>query len=86
MISREIISVDGIDITLTRKSAIKNLYIRINPPDGRVTASAPLSMSIDDVKSFVIQKMPEILEARRKFQAQPRQTKRECVHDGGAAT
>ena len=79
MISSEVISVEGLDIALTRKSALKNLYIRITPPDGSVTASAPLSMSIDEVKSFVIRKMPEILEARRKFQAQPRQTKREYV-------
>ena len=79
MISREIISVEGLDIALTRKNNLKNLYIRIFPPDGRVTASAPMNMSIDEVKSFVRQKMADILEAGRKFQTQPRQTKREYV-------
>ncbi len=72
-------SVEGIDIALTRKSNLKNLYIRINPPDGHVTASVPASMSVDEVKAFVIQKWPQILKAREKFRAQPRQTKREYV-------
>lgn len=79
MINHEIISVEGIDIALTRKSNLKNLYIRINPPDGHVTASVPANMSIDDVKAFVLQKWPKILQAREKFHAQPRQTKREYV-------
>ncbi|MDA0883051.1 MAG: M48 family peptidase, partial [Bacteroidetes bacterium] len=34
----------GIEFELTRKR-VKNINLRIHPPDGRVTVSAPLRMS-----------------------------------------
>ena len=75
----ELIRVGELSIELTRRNNQKHTYIRITPPDGAVKASAPISLTVGEVKSLVLAKMPEILKARRKFLSQPRQTKREYV-------
>ncbi|MBQ7215172.1 MAG: M48 family metallopeptidase [Synergistaceae bacterium] len=74
-----VFTVDGLTITLTRRPRQKNTYIRINPPDGNITVSAPESMTLDDVKALVRKNMPAILKAVQKFHSQPRQPKREYV-------
>ncbi|MCF8222912.1 MAG: M48 family metallopeptidase [Bacteroidales bacterium] len=43
---------DNIPMEIIRKP-IKNIYIRIYPPDGRVVVSAPLKMPAKAVKSFI---------------------------------
>ena len=77
--SSRVITVEGLNVTLTRKPNQKNTYIRINPPNGDVTVSAPLRLSVEEVSELVRQNLAKIQESRRKIQAQPRQTKREYV-------
>ena len=55
--------VSDINVEVTRKN-IKNMYLRICPPDGRVVVSAPRMMSEAAIKSFITLKLPWIREKR----------------------
>ncbi len=79
MISNEKIVIGGLPIELIRKTNQKNLYIRVNPPEGTITVSAPKDASLEAIRHFVIRKIPEITKVRDHMLAQPRQTKREYV-------
>ena len=35
--------IGGIDVKITKKRNLKNLYIRVNPPEDDVTVSAPIA-------------------------------------------
>lgn len=72
-------TIAGIPVGITRKSGQKNLYIRVNPPEGTVTVSAPVDASEDAIRHFVLRKVPEITKVRDRMLAQPRQSKREYV-------
>ncbi|MBQ9348436.1 MAG: M48 family metallopeptidase [Oscillibacter sp.] len=76
---KEIMTIAGISIEVTRKERQKNLYIRINPPEANVTVSAPAKAAEDAIQYFVLRKMPEITKIRDRMLAQPRQSKREYV-------
>ena len=76
MISRTAV-IGGIEVKITKKSTLKNLYIRINPPKGNVTISAPLHYPDDDISLFVLKKLPEINAVRARMRSQLRQNKRE---------
>lgn len=65
---KEKILVEDMPITLYRKS-IKNVYLRITPPDGEVKLSVPHIMSNNDIinfiktnKDWILLKQKEILE------------------------
>ena len=62
----ETIQVDSIDIHLYRKT-IKNLYIRVNPPNGQVTVSVPKRLSDKGVQQFITERLPWIREQQQKF-------------------
>ena len=79
MIDNEMLTVAGIPIKVVRKQRQKNLYIRVNPPEGTVTVSAPAEATEDAIRYYVLRKMPEITKVRDRMLAQPRQTKREYV-------
>lgn len=79
MIGIETITVAGIPIEVTRKARQKNLYIRVNPPEGNVTVSAPAEATEDAIRYYVLRKIPEITKIRDRLLAQPRQSKREYV-------
>ena len=66
--TKENITVEGIDITLERKN-IKNMYLRVLPPDGEVKVSAPLSVSDRDIFEFIIKRKDWIAE-KQKFIAE----------------
>ena len=51
----EIVPIDDLEIVLTRK-AIKNLHLRVKPPDGRVEVSAPLRLPLSAIRGFVREK------------------------------
>lgn len=55
------------------------MYIRVNPPEGRITVSAPAELKDEDIKLFILRKMPEIIKVRAKMLAQERQSRREYV-------
>lgn len=77
--TKEILEIGKISITITRKRNLKNLYIRIYPPDGEVGVSAPASLSTEDITQFVLKKMPSITKTREKMLTQNRQSKRRYV-------
>jgi len=72
------IKVSGLSVEIVRKS-IKNLHLGVYPPNGRVRVAAPLSVSDDAIRLAVIGKLGWIRRQREKFEAQPRQSKREMV-------
>lgn len=75
----EEVTVGGIPIEIIRKKNLKNLYIRINPPDGSVVVSSPMETRADDLKLFVVRKLPEITKVRERMLSQERQSEREYV-------
>ena len=60
----------GIEFDLTRKR-VKNINLRIHPPDGRVTVSAPLRMSEAQIAAFVAAKADWISRHQASIAAQP---------------
>lgn len=71
--------IGGISVKIIKKSNLKNLYIRINPPNGDVTVSSPVNYPDNEIKLYVLKKMPEIVKIRDKMLSQVRQTLREYV-------
>jgi len=74
----EKIIINDIEIELTKKN-IKNLYLSVHPPDGRVKISAPYRMNMDSIRLFVISKISWIKRQQSKFKNQERQPEREYV-------
>ena len=62
--TKEILKIENITITLERKN-IKNMYLRILPPNGEVKVSAPLFISDDDISNFIISKKDWILKKQQ---------------------
>ena len=60
----------GIEFELTRKR-VKNINLRIHPPDGRVTVSAPLRMSEARIAEFVTAKADWIRQHQARIAALP---------------
>ena len=67
----EIVPVDDLEIVLTRK-AIKNLHLRVKPPDGRVEVSAPLRLPLSAIRGFVQEKRAWIEAQQQAIAASPR--------------
>ena len=60
----------GIKFELTRKR-VKNINLRIHPPNGRVTVSAPLRTSEGHIAAFVAAKADWIRRHQARIAAQP---------------
>lgn len=60
------ITIDGIEILIQRKK-IKNLYIRILPPDGIVKMTVPKSMTDARLLVFATEKMDWIKKHKEKY-------------------
>jgi len=73
------IMMDGIEILVTKKTNLKNLYVRIIPPNGEVRVTSPTNISLNDINLFLIKKMPEIIKVREKMLQQERQSIRQYV-------
>ena len=72
-------NIGGLELEILKKKNIKHLYIRIIPPEGEVKVSVPSICTNEEIRNFVLEKLPEISKIREKFRKQPRQTKREYV-------
>ena len=72
------LNVGGIDISAEKKQ-IKNMYIRVIPPDGKVRITAPISATEDAIRMFAVSRIAWIKKQRQKFVEQPRQTDRKYV-------
>lgn len=77
-IERSQITVNGLPVQIVRK-AIKNLHLGVYPPNGRVRVASPLRVSDEAVRLAVIGKLGWIKRQKARFEAQPRQSKREMV-------
>ena len=79
MISKETIEVGGIPMEIIRKQNLKNLYIRVNPPEGDVVLSVPADYPDEELRLFILKRLPDVIKVRNKMLAQERQSKREYV-------
>ncbi len=70
------IEIGDLEIELERKQ-IKNLHLRVYPPVGKVKVSAPLRMSIDNIRRFVSSKREWIARQQQKIRSQTREPQRE---------
>lgn len=62
------ITMDGINIELEKKR-IKNMYLRVLPPDGRVHVTAPVRMKDEYINSFIRQKLDWIRKQQLRLQS-----------------
>ena len=72
------LEIEDVSISVIRKS-IKNLYIRVRPPDGRVTISAPRRATTDAIHDFATSRLDWIRRHRTAIQARSREGSREYV-------
>ncbi|MDL2291070.1 M48 family metallopeptidase [Desulfovibrio sp. OttesenSCG-928-F20] len=72
------ILVGGIDIQVSKKK-IKNMYIRVLPPDGIVHIAVPEDTSDDALRMFAVSRIAWVKRQKQKFADQARQTKRQYV-------
>ena len=79
MTDKQSMTIGGISVDIIRKTNLKNMYIRVFPPDGTVTVSSSFEFKEDEIRLFVLNKLPEITKARNKMLSQLRQSKREYV-------
>jgi predicted metal-dependent hydrolase len=66
------LNVGGIEITAEKKY-IKNMYIRVVPPDGKVRITAPMAATEDAIRMFAESRISWIEKQRKKFVDKPRQ-------------
>jgi len=64
------LTVAGMQVQVSRKR-IKNLYLRVCPPDASITVSAPLRVSDAEIIRFIAGKLGWIERRRRHIQQQP---------------
>lgn len=67
-VSKENITIAGIALELTRKRNIKNIYLRVLPPDGRVMVSAPTYISDSFIRDFVAERAEKIRSLQVEMQ------------------
>ena len=79
MICKQQVTIGGISVDIIRKNNLKNMYIRIFPPYGKVTVNSSSKFTEEDIQLFVLNKLPEITKIRDRMLSQLRQSKREYV-------
>ena len=72
------IDVRGVSVEVICKD-IKNFYIGVHPPNGRVRVSAPLHFDEDAIRMAVVSRLGWIRRQQAAFEAQERQSRREFV-------
>jgi predicted metal-dependent hydrolase len=74
----EIITVNKIPVEVEWKK-IKNIHLTVYPPDARVHISAPMTMTMDSIRLYIITKLEWINKRIEMIRNQVRQTEREYV-------
>jgi predicted metal-dependent hydrolase len=74
----EVITVNKIPVEVEWKN-IKNIHLTVYPPDARVHISAPMAMTADSVRLYVITKLEWINKRIEMVRNQARQSEREYV-------
>lgn len=64
----KIIKIQDIEIELEKKR-IKNMYLKVLPPDGRIRISAPYRMSIDRIQDFVLDRMDWLQKTQERIKS-----------------
>jgi len=72
------LKLNELDVEVIHKN-IKHVHLSVYPPDGRVKVSAPVSMSPDTLRVFVISKLAWIRKQQLKLRAQEREAPREYI-------
>ena len=65
------IEIGGIAIDVVRKN-IRNIHLRVCPPDGSVRISAPLRMNLDVIRSFAISRVDWVRKHQQRMRERPR--------------
>lgn len=78
--SSHLIEIDGIPIEIIRKP-IKNLHVRIYPPDGAVRVTAPLRLSLEHIQQQLHNKRTWLHRQRMRLKALPLTTE-PSMHSG----
>ena len=68
----KLIKLDEIEIQLEFKN-IKNTHLSVNPPDGKVTLTAPNETRFDVVRAYAISKLSWIKNQQKTFKTQSRE-------------
>ena len=66
----------GIEVTFKK---IRNIHLRICPPDGRVQVSAPMRTTLAEIRDFATSKLAWIRKHRTSIVAEPRAPKKEFL-------
>ena len=77
--TKEELQIGNVPVTVLRKQNLKNVYLRILPPDGQVTVSAPSYVTNAELSNFLLSKLPDIYMRQERMRSQPRQTERTYV-------
>ena len=68
------------DITVEiRKKNIKNLHLRVHPPEGSVRISAPSRMDLETIRLFAVSKLGWIKKHQAKLKNQVREVSKEFI-------
>ena len=65
----ETLHVGDVEFEVVQKN-IKNIYLRVYPPDGRVRLSAPRRMGAEEIRVFAISRIPWIQRQRERLARQ----------------
>lgn len=76
---KNIVLLDSVEVEL-RKKAIKNIYIRVYPPDGRVVVSVPRRMSRKNLSLFLLSKSSWIRKQHLKLRVAGQQKSYEYLN------
>lgn len=71
-------TLNDMDVELERKK-IKNIYLSVYPPTGLIKVSAPVRMSLEVIRSFIVAKSNWIKKQKVRLLAQERETTREYL-------
>lgn len=69
---QEVLKFNDIEVELSFKN-IKNVHLRVHPPLGRVTLSAPKEMEMEHLRVYITTKLGWIRRERKKIIAQKRE-------------
>lgn len=72
------IELGDIVLDVVRKD-IKNVHLSVYPPAGRVKVAAPVRMSLETIRPFVIAKLGWIRQQQKKLQEQDRESQKEFI-------
>lgn len=67
------IDIEDIPVELIRKR-VRNMHLRVQAPDGRVRISAPLRMSLDTIRLFLLSKLGWIRKHQGRLREHPHAT------------